>query len=131
MDLDGHFRTTSDDAAFLADHLKQGSLRFVWTDGSTDYRIYMMPSRVFDWDFPIQSEIARWKERGMVIVAIERVGCFHFRLFESGETFGEDYVHEKIGIPLDPAKDIADLLNMIRAFLSDSGQAQHGKNIIV
>jgi hypothetical protein len=56
----------------------------------------------------------------MVMVGIERKGCFHFRLTTPrSESFHEDYVAEKLG--LDPGSDtteITNLLNMISQIYS-------------
>jgi hypothetical protein len=111
--------------------MREGALRFVWTDGATDYKIYMIPNGGFRFDFPIESESRRWYEPGMVIVAIERVGCFHFNLFHGDTPFGEDYVHEKLNLPMEPAGKIAELFNMMRDALSGGASPPGKKNVLV
>jgi hypothetical protein len=56
----------------------------------------------------------------MVMVGIERMGCFHFKLMTPrSESFHEDYVAEKLGLgsPSD-AVGITNLLNMISQIYS-------------
>lgn len=51
----------------------------------------------------------------MVMLSVEKVGCFHFRLMnpECRERFSGRYISEKIGLEEDVAEKFADFLNRV------------------
>lgn len=45
MDQYGFVTTDQDDARLIAGALEYGPVRFVWTDGTSAYPIYLVPAR--------------------------------------------------------------------------------------
>lgn len=52
----------------------------------------------------------------MVMLAIEGGRCFHFNLMSpgTGNVLSDRYLNEKLGLPLDVAREIAEFLNLVR-----------------
>lgn len=116
--IGGYIGSNPRDAALVGDALKEGSVSFEWTNGTTFYKFYMIPSSVFKTVFSGSGIANRWAEHGQIIVGIERIGCFNFGLMD-GQEFSGPYVAEKLG--LDPtaeeAQHIAKLFTLISIYL--------------
>jgi len=113
--IEGYIKTNLDDAKKIADALKDGPVMFSWTDDYTHFDIYMVPSRYFETVFLAPMKIANWRYHGMVIVSIERKGCFNFDLMSGTQDFKSTYVAEKLGLDYEGStvEQVTELLNMI------------------
>jgi len=119
MDKYGYLRTSEKDGKkdgiFVAESLKKGPCRFSWSDGKTAYNMYFLPMTDIQIFLQAHGTAAGWIDFGMVMVAIERLGCFHFNLMGSGPPIHEDYVAEKLNIQSKTTSiDIANFFNIIR-----------------
>lgn len=114
-EIEGYLGTNLDDAKKIADALKDGPVMFSWTEGYTHYDFYMVPAQSFATVFKAPQKIMNWRWFGMVIVSIEKMGCFNFDLMSGTQDFKSDYVSEKLGLDHEgvTAERIAELLNMI------------------
>lgn len=126
--IHGYARNDPASVKWIAEGLRHGPVFFSWTDGATHHDIYMIPSRNFGTIFEAPDKIQAWERYGMVVVGIERIGCFYFDLLSGKESFHEDYVTEKLfgGRGGQTPRDIAELLTLISAEF-----APHGRNLIV
>jgi hypothetical protein len=126
--IEGCIQTYPKDAAQIAEALREGPVMFSWTDGSTQYDLYMVPVSSFKTRFEAPEKIHRWFSYDHVIVGIERKGCFFFDLLSGTQAYSPEYVAEKLG--LDPMeKDsagVAHLFNMI----VEAGK-KFGRNIVI
>lgn len=123
-EIEGCIRTTQEDAEKVAAALVDGPVMFSWTNGTTQYDFYMIPSRTFQTWFMAPEKIHRWSGYGNVVVGIARKGCFHFDLMSGTQVFSGDYVAEKLGLDR-CAKDcleIAELFSLISAFFEKKGR---------
>lgn len=113
--IEGYIRTNLDDAKKVADALKDGPVMFSWTDEKTHFDFYMVPSRYFETVFLAPQKIMNWRWHGMVIVSIERKGCFNFDLMSGEQSFYPGYISEKLGLDKDgsDSESVCEFLNMI------------------
>jgi hypothetical protein len=95
--IGGYIGSNPRDAALVGDALRNGPVMFSWTDGSTHYDFYMIPSDAFKTAFCAPQTTHRWAEHGQVVVGISRKGCFNFGLMD-GQEFMPGYVAEKLGL---------------------------------
>lgn len=108
--------TNRADAAKVAAALLLGGIQFSWTSGGSAYDVYVVP----------MPSIKTWMltapggKRGpsVCLVAVERIGCFYFELLAyhwgKSEYGTGHYVSEKLGLPMDVAKQFGKFLDLIR-----------------
>jgi len=120
MDKFGYVTGESGDVALVAVQLRANmSLRIVWTDSrGFACPIYFVPSATLDSYYDTTSHTTRWRDSGMVVVSMEKLGCFHLNLLNrGGKEFSGEYVAEKLGVDKGhTANKLAEFLTAISRF---------------
>ena len=117
--VNGYIGTNETDAVKIRTVLEYGPVYFSWTEGKTHLDVWMLPEKHLKTAWLAPERSIGGLRHGMVLVGIERKGCFFFNLLSGKDEFYGGYLNEKLGWGDDPEHlgqtitDLATLFTMI------------------